>query len=133
MKVLKKIEITKELVNAYASLTGDHNPIHLNNEYAKESSFGKCIAHGMLLSSFFSTLISSEYPGPGSIYLSQDVKFLKPCFVGEWIKVKIELIDEIKKTNSTIYKLSTQILNTDNDVLIDGGATVFLSNQNRIS
>ena len=126
MKVLKKIEITRDLVDSYASLTGDRNPIHLNEDYAKRSSFGKCIAHGMLLSSFFSTVIASEYPGEGSIYLTQDIKFIKPCFVGEWITVKIELIQEIKKLNSTIYNLSTQILNIENEILIEGGATVFL-------
>lgn len=126
MKVLKNIEITRDLVDSYASLTGDRNPIHLNEDYAKRSSFGKCIAHGMLLSSYFSTVIASEYPGEGSIYLSQDIKFIKPCFVGEWITVKIELIQEIKKVNSTIYKLSTQILNIENEILIEGGATVFL-------
>ena len=126
MKVLRKIEITRALVDSYASLTGDRNPIHLNEDYAKSSSFGKCIAHGMLLSSFFSTVIASEYPGEGSIYLSQDIKFIKPCFVGEWITVKIELIQEIKKVNSTIYKLSTQILNIENEILIEGGATIFL-------
>lgn len=126
MKVLKNIEITRDLVDSYASLIGDRNPIHLNEDYAKRSSFGKCIAHGMLLSSFFSTVIASEYPGEGSIYLSQDIKFIKPCFVGEWITVKIELIQEIKKVNSTIYKLSTQILNVENEILIEGSATVFL-------
>jgi acyl dehydratase len=71
-------------------------------------------------------VIASEYPGEGSIYLTQDIKFIKPCFVGEWITVKIELIQEIKKVNSTIYKLSTQILNIENEILIEGGATVLL-------
>jgi|LakMenE18May11ns_1017448.scaffolds.fasta_scaffold9935721_4 acyl dehydratase len=128
MKVLEKIEITRDLVNSYASLVGDHNPIHLDEDYAKTTSFGKCIAHGMLLSSFFSTMIASKYPGPGSIYLSQDVKFLKPCYVGETVTIQLDLIEEVKKTNSTIYKLSTQIINADNEVLIDGNATVLLKN-----
>jgi len=128
MKAVERIQVTKELVHSYASLVGDYNPIHIDEEYAKTTPFGKCIAHGMLLSSFFSTLIASKYPGPGSIYLSQDVKFLKPCFVGEWVSVQLDLIEEIKKTNSTIYKLSTQIINADNEVLIDGNASVLLKN-----
>ena len=77
MEVIDQIHISKQLVESFASLTGDYNPIHLEGEYASNSRFGKPIAHGMLLSSFFSKIIASNYPGIGSIYLSQNIKFIK--------------------------------------------------------
>ena len=120
MEVFKSVEITSELVNNFAQLSGDNNPIHLDIEYAKTTVFGKPIAHGMLLSSFFSTLIAQEYPGPGSIYLNQELNFLKPCFVGEIINVKVKLITQ----ENFKYLLSTQIYNSKNDLVIDGKALI---------
>jgi 3-hydroxybutyryl-CoA dehydratase len=120
MEVSKSIQITSELVNNFAQLSGDNNPIHLDTEYAKTTVFGKPIAHGMLLSSFFSTLIAQEYPGPGSIYLNQELNFLKPCFVGETINIKVKLITQ----ENFKYLLNTQIYNSSNDLIIDGKALI---------
>jgi 3-hydroxybutyryl-CoA dehydratase len=120
MEVSKSIQITSELVNNFAQLSGDNNPIHLDTEYAKTTVFGKPIAHGMLLSSFFSTLIAQEYPGPGSIYLNQELNFLKPCFVGETINVKVKLITQ----ENFKYLLNTQIYNSSNDLIINGKALI---------
>jgi 3-hydroxybutyryl-CoA dehydratase len=120
MICIEKIHITKELVINFSKVSGDENPIHLDEDYSKNTIFKKPIAHGMLLASFFSKIISEVYPGHGSIYLSQTLNFLKPCFVGEEINVKITLISE----HNGKYKLNTQILNNDNVILIDGEALI---------
>jgi acyl dehydratase len=124
MEVINQIHISKELVESFASLTGDYNPIHLNSEYASNSRFGKPIAHGMLLSSFFSKIIASNYPGVGSIYLSQNTKFIKPCYVGDTIKVVVKLLNKTQKNKSHIYTLLTQIYDSSDQMLIDGTAEV---------
>ena len=115
-----KIKIDSELVNNFANLTGDKNPIHLDEDFAKTTIFGKPIAHGMLLSSFFSNLIATEYPGPGSIYLSQSLKFKKPCYVGDTVIVSLTpLTIEGKR-----YTIKTQIHNESGDLLVDGESLV---------
>jgi 3-hydroxybutyryl-CoA dehydratase len=120
MEVFKSIKITKKLVREYAKLVGDNNPIHLDKKYAKTTLFGRPIAHGMLVSSFFSTLISEDYPGPGSIYLNQEIIFLKPCFVGDTVKVVVKLIEK----ENFKYSLSTRVYNSENNLIIDGKALI---------
>jgi acyl dehydratase len=82
----------------------------------------------MLISSLFSSIIATKYPGPGSIYISQNLQFKNPCFVGEEIIVSVELIEEI----SNRYKLKTQIKNTKGDLLVDGEALIKNTNNGRI-
>jgi 3-hydroxybutyryl-CoA dehydratase len=72
------------------------NPVHLDDEYAKNSIFKKRIAHGMLLGGYISSIIANEYPGEGSIYLQQTLNFLNPCYIGDEIEVVIELIEQKK-------------------------------------
>ena len=91
MVVSEKIKITDEMVIRFSELTGDKNPLHLDSDYCANTKFKKPIVHGMFLSSFFSKLISEKYPGPGSIYLSQNLSFISPCFVGDTINVVITI------------------------------------------
>ena len=120
MEVSKSIIITQDMVNGFAQLSGDFNPIHIDPEYARSTSFGKPIAHGMLISSFFSALIAQEYPGPGSVYLKQELNFLKPCFVDEAIKVVIKLLTR----EHYKYFLNTFIYDKDDRVLVEGTALI---------
>jgi len=116
----EKIEITNDMVKSYSILIGDKNPIHLDPEYAKKTIFEKPIAHGMLISSFFSKMISETYPGYGSIYLSQNIKFLKPCYIDKTINVVLTLINKDKNK----YELSTQIFDDNETLLVDGTALI---------
>jgi acyl dehydratase len=120
--------IDEDKVKKFAELVGDYNPIHLDAEYAKGTKFGKPIVHGMLISSLFSSIIATKYPGPGSIYISQDIQFKNPCFVGEEIIVSVDLIEE----NSGRYKLKTQIKNKKEEILVDGEALIKNTNNGRI-
>lgn len=88
--------IDAEMVRAFAMLSGDSNPVHLDADYAATTIFKKPIAHGMLVASTISALIAMEIPGPGAIYLAQDLRFLKPVYFGDEIttRVSIETYDE---------------------------------------
>lgn len=120
MKIIKYITITKDLVKNYADLVGDYNPIHLNEEYAKTTIFKTRIAHGMLVSSFISSIIATDFPGEGSIYLSQNLKFLKPCYLGDKLEYIVEQVD---KVNFKFY-LNTKVYNQIGELILDGSAVV---------
>ena len=123
MRVSEEIIITDDLVKKFSDLTGDKNPIHLNDEYAKNTIFGKRIVHGMLISSFFSKIISEKYPGPGSIYLNQNLNFKRPCFIGDTIEVVVRL----NKQENKKYLLDTIIYNSSQEIIIEGSALVLSS------
>jgi acyl dehydratase len=124
-KVEKDFNITKEIVIAFSEISQDFNPIHLDENYASNTKFGKTIAHGMLCSSFFSGLIATELPGPGSIYLGQNLKFLFPVYIGDRLKVVIEVIDVRK--DKPIFTLSTKGY-VNEKIVIDGQAIVLKEN-----
>ena len=109
-------------VISFSNLTGDDNRIHLDEEYAKNSFFGKRVVHGMLVASLFSKIFGKVFPGEGSIYLKQEVKFIAPVFIGDTIlaKVKLEKFNP-KKLDGIFDCLCT---NQDGKNVIIGSATV---------
>tara|TARA_R110001583_G_scaffold145875_1_gene297899 strand:- start:22761 stop:23165 length:405 start_codon:yes stop_codon:yes gene_type:complete len=117
---------TGEDVQQFAELSNDFNPLHLNEVYASKSIFGKRIIHGMLYASMFSELIAAEIPGPGAIYLEQNLKFLKPVYWNDKITARVSIINIIE--HKSLYKLQTIIYKNDgtNDLVVDGEALVKL-------
>jgi galactoside O-acetyltransferase len=120
----KTVEITDESVKAFADLSGDCNPIHIDEKIAAESIFGKRVAHGMLLGSYISAILGEEFPGNGTIYLSQDMQFRKPVYIGD--KVEIELcVNSVKEKVSVIQ---TNVRNSDGEYCVTGEAKVLFEN-----
>lgn len=115
--------ITDYDVYSFAGITGDFNSIHVNDEYAKQSMFRKRIAHGMLIGSFISTVLGQRLPGPGTIYLEQNLKFLKPVYIGDTVTAKV-IVKEIINSEKGIYSLGTFVVNQNNEVVVDGYAIV---------
>ena len=120
------VTITEEVVNDFAKLSGDYNPLHMNKEYAASTSFKKRVVHGMFLASFFSKLVGVHLPGKNALYFSQSLNFVNPCFIGEKITVEGEVTG--KSTASKIIKLKTRITNEQGKVLVDGEARVIIRN-----
>jgi len=89
-----KIKVTDMSIKKFASASGDKNPIHLNETFAKNTIFKSRIAHGMLIASFISSVIGNKFPGNGTIYVSQDLKFRRPVKINDIVKVKI-LVEKI--------------------------------------
>lgn len=77
----------------FSEVTGDVNPIHLDEEYGKKSMFGERIAHGMISASYISAIFGTKFPGPGSIYLSQSLKFKAPVMIGATVETTVKITD----------------------------------------
>lgn len=117
-------EISEELIKTFSEISGDMNPVHLNEEYAKTTLFKSRIAHGLLVASFISALIANELPGEGSIYLKQDLNFLKPVYIGDIIETAVTITE--LKTEKKIIKLQTKCSNQNGDEVIAGEAIIKL-------
>jgi len=104
-KHTEEFTVTDEIVRTFAEITGDKNPIHLDDAFAATTPFGKRIAHGILVSGFISNILANKLPGPGTIYLKQELNFTDPVFIGDTVEVSVEVID--KKEGKPIYTLST--------------------------
>ena len=113
--------ISEKMINDFAEITGDKNPIHIDEEFAKNTIFKKRISQGLLVGSFISSVLGNDFPGIGTIYLAQNLKFLNPVFIDDKIKVRVEVI-EITKNNW--LKLKTECTNQLDKVVISGEATV---------
>lgn len=85
--------VTEDMVNTFANISGDHNPVHLDSEYASTTIFKEKIAHGILVSGFISALIANEMPGEGSIYLKQNLEFKAPVKLNDIVITKITILD----------------------------------------
>ena len=113
--------ITDEDVINFAKLTGDVNPIHILDSFAKTTMFKERIAHGMLVSSFISTILGTKLPGKNTIYLSQNVSFRAPVKIGDTLRVVAEVI---KNVTIKIITLQTNIYNQSDDIVVEGTATI---------
>ena len=114
-------KITEQDIIKFADITGDQNPIHLDDEYAKNTMFKAKIAHGFHVGGFISAAIAQKLPGEGTIYLSQSMQFKAPVFVNDIITAKIVIID-IPKPDRVL--LQTTCSNQQNKIVIEGEAIV---------
>jgi 3-hydroxybutyryl-CoA dehydratase len=115
---------TQEDVEKFAELSGDRNPIHLDEEHAKGTRFGRRIAHGMLTSSLISNVIGNQLPGVGSIYLGQTLQFLAPVFPGDTVTARATV--SAVREDKPIVKLETVCKNQRDEIVIKGEATVLV-------
>lgn len=111
--------VTDADVVGFAEVSGDHNPIHLDEEFAKTTRFGGRIAHGLLTASFISTVIGTQLPGPGSIYLSQDLKFLAPVRIGDEVTVEVKVKELFPEKKRAVFETVCRVGET---VVIKGEA-----------
>lgn len=114
--------VTESDISSFAGLTMDFNPVHVNAEYAKESIFGERIAHGMLSAGFISAVLGTQLPGPNSIYLGQELKFLAPVKIGDTVTAKATIVE--KREDKRILKLETVVLNQKGEKVVDGNAVI---------
>ena len=113
---------TAEEVRTFAAVSEDDNPIHLDEAYAADSRFGQRIVHGMLVSSLFSKIFGTIYPGPGCIYISQTTEFLKPVFLGEKITARVTLTEYNTEKNRGTFR--TECIKPGGETAIRGNATI---------
>jgi 3-hydroxybutyryl-CoA dehydratase len=115
-------QITESDVMAFARITGDFNPVHVDAQFASQTRFKERIAHGMLTASLISAVIGTILPGPGNIYVSQTLEFKAPVKFGDKIKAEVEIIEKISNRNR--IRLKTTCTNNDNVIVLVGEAVI---------
>ena len=118
-------------VDAFAEVTGDRNPVHLDETFAQQTRFGRRIAHGMLTASLISSVLANELPGEGSVYLGQTLQFVAPVFPGDEVTARVTVTDV--RENRPIIKLETICVNQRGETVIRGEATVLVSESHLVN
>ena len=118
-----EVVVTESMVDDFAKLSGDNNPLHMDENYAKSNNFKGRVCHGMLLASFFSRLAGMYIPGKNALYFSQSLEFQHPCFVNDRIEIHGEVID--KSLATKIITLKTTI-SKDKRQIVDGTGKVMV-------
>jgi len=124
-KAARVTPITDHMIRTFAEISGDTNPIHLDDEYAATTRFGRRIAHGMLAAGLISATIANDLPGSGTVYLSQSLKFKSPVFPGDIITTTIEVASV--RPDKPIATLSTTCINQDGVTVLEGEAVVLFT------
>lgn len=127
-KVGDTAEYTQTLTEAQVALfvgaTGDHNPLHLDEVYARKTRFKGRIVHGLLTAGLISTAIGTKLPGTGAVYLGQTLRFHRPVYLGDTVTARLEVTGVKERPGGQILTLRTLCLNHKGEVVIEGEATV---------
>jgi len=114
--------VTEADVVLFAGVTGDFNPAHMDQVWASRTRFQGRIVHGILSAGLISAAIGTRLPGPGTIYLSQELKFLAPVRIGDTLTARVEVVEILEQRNR--LRLGTQVRNQDGTLVVDGSAWV---------
>ena len=109
-------------VTAFAGISLDVNPIHMSDGYARNTIFGRRVVHGILTSGLISAVLANKLPGPGAVYLGQELRFEAPVYLADDITAQVEIVE--LREDKKIVKLSTTCTNQDGKTVITGLATV---------
>ena len=116
--------VTEADVVLFAGVTGDFNPVHVDAVAAERSMFGGRVAHGMLSAGFISAVLGMRLPGPGSVYLSQSLRFTKPVRIGDTVTARVEVLEVIAAKRR--LRLATTCRNQKGEVVVEGEAVVMV-------
>lgn len=114
--------VSESDIYLYAGVTGDFNPAHVNEAYARKTFFKTRIAHGMLTAGFISAILANKLPGPGTIYLKQELSFLAPVYIGDTVTARVEIVEIDAEKNRV--SLRTTCVNQDGKDILDGSALI---------
>lgn len=123
MKVSYSQTISDSDIKTFAGISGDRNPVHLDEEYAGNSRYKKRIAHGLMTASFFSALFGTKIPGEGCIYVSQSLRFKRPVYIGDTVIAIVEVISIDLKKKRVFFKT---ICKVSDKIVTDGEAELFV-------
>ena len=110
-------------IKNFAGMSGDHNPIHVDKNYAAESRYGKRIAHGLMTASFFSALFGTKIPGPGCVYVSQNLTFKRPVYIDDTVTATVEVTNVDIEKSRVVFKT---ICRVKGKVVTTGDAEIFI-------
>ncbi|WP_300375996.1 MaoC family dehydratase [Henriciella sp.] len=115
--------ITAEDIDLFAKVSGDHNPIHVDDEYAKNTPFGQRVAHGALTASYISGILGNDLPGPGAIFTHLEMRFRRPVFIGDTVTARAEIIETIERGKRATLKITCSV---NGKVVVGGEAKVMV-------
>ncbi len=121
-KASRTTTISDEMIRGFAEVTGDTNPVHLDDDYAAGTRFGRRIAHGMIAAGLVSATLANDLPGPGTVYLGQTLQFKQPVYPGDTITATVEVLTV--RADKPIVTLVTICTNQDGEVVLEGEAVV---------
>ena len=119
-----EVVITEELISSFAEFSGDYNPLHIDSAFASRTRFRRKVAHGMSYGSVFSRMIGMLLPGPGALWLSQEFRFNKPVFIGDRLKLRMEVASVSKSTRT--MTLDCTALNQNGEAVLSGSGDVMV-------
>jgi len=126
MKASYSQTITDADIKAFAGISGDHNPVHVDREYAEASRFGKRIAHGLMSAGFFSAIFGTKIPGPGCVYVSQSLNFLRPVYIDDTIVAEVT-VTKVELEKRRVF--FDTICSVKGKKVISGSAEIFIPNK----
>lgn len=115
--------ITDSDIKTFAGLSGDRNPVHMDEIYATESRYKKRIAHGLMTASYFSALFGTKIPGEGCVYVSQTLNFKRPIYIGDTVTATVEVINIILDKQRVFFKT---ICKVKDKIVTDGEAEIYI-------
>ncbi len=120
--------VTEADVILTAGISGDFNPLHVNEVFAKTTQFGRRIVHGVFSAMLISTVLGMKLPGPGALYVSQKVDFRKPVFIGDTLTAVAEIVEKFTKRDGKLnfLRIKTDVLNQDDAIVTEGEALVIV-------
>ena len=119
-KASRTVTLTSEHVESFAELSGDHNPLHFDKEFAAKTKFGKLVVQGGLTTGLLHALVAEDMPGPGTVFLSQNWKFTAPVFIGDTITATAELLS--LHAEKPVTQLGVIVKRQDGEVVLEGEA-----------
>ncbi|SDG93360.1 Acyl dehydratase [Pseudomonas benzenivorans] len=108
-------------IQLFAAMSGDRNPVHLDADYAATTMFKERIAHGMFSGALISAAVACELPGPGTIYLGQQMRFTAPVKLGDTLTVRLEILEKLPKFR---VRVATRVFNQRDELVVDGEAEI---------
>lgn len=123
-KASLRVTVTDKMIRDFAELSGDKNPVHLDDAFAKTTRFGRRIAHGMITGALISRALATELPGPGAVYLTQSLKFTAPVFVDEEITIELTVLNI--REEKGFLTIETKALKADGKPAATGEALVMV-------
>ncbi|MDX1493639.1 MAG: MaoC family dehydratase [Longimicrobiales bacterium] len=116
----RTLEVTPESVRLYAEITGDRNPLHFDEEFARRTPFGRLVAHGGITTGVLHALVAEDMPGPGTVFLSQDWKFTAPVFAEDEITATAEVLSV--HDSKPVCQIAVKVERSDGEVVLEGEA-----------
>jgi len=125
-KATRSITLTVDHVKAYAEISGDYNPLHFNEEFARKTKFGRLVVQGGLTTGLLHALVAMDMPGPGTVFLSQNWKFTAPVFIGDTITAEAEVLNV--HNSKPVTQLGISIKRMDGEKVLEGEAWCYTFN-----